>query len=269
MGYTHGLFTWADVSVPDPSAGASFYADLFGWEAEEQHDPDGGYMYTMFSQDGKATAGLGPQPPSMADMGMPPIWNSYISVDNVDTAVEKWMAAGGAVMMPAMDIMSSGRMAFVIDPEGAVVALWQAGDHLGAGVFNQPGALTWNELNTRDADAARAFYGAALGWEFEAFEGSDPLYWLISVPGKAQGDPLSNDAYNGGIMTMDENWPPDVPAHWGVYFHVADTDASIARLTELGGSVFVPAMDSAAGRISVVADPQGGAFSLIAPPAQA
>lgn len=267
MGYPHGLFTWADVSVPDPAAGSAFYANLFGWDAADQHDPDGNYIYTMFSQDGKTTAGLGPQPAAMADRGLPPIWNSYITVDNVDATVEKWMAAGGTVMMPAMDVMSSGRMAFVVDPEGAVVALWQEGDHVGAQVFNQPGALTWNELNTRDADTAREFYGAALGWEFEAFAGSDPVYWLITVPGKAQGDPLSEDGYNGGIMTMDDNWPAEVPPHWVVYFHVADTDATVARLNELGGSVVVPAMDTPAGRIAVVADPQGGTFTIIAPPA--
>lgn len=269
MAYQHGLFTWADVSVPDPAAGSSFYANLFGWTAEDQHDPSGDYVYTMFSQDGKATAGLGPQPPTMADRGMPPIWNSYISVDDVDKTVEQWMAAGGAVMMPAMDVMTSGRMAFVIDPEGAVVALWQAGDHVGAGVFNQPGALTWTELNTRDAAAAREFYGAAIGWEFELFEGSDPAYWLIKVPGKVHGDPLSEDDFTGGILTMDENWPAEMPAYWSVYFHVADTDAAVAKVTELGGSVVAPAMDTPAGRIAVVSDPQGGTFLVIAPPAQA
>lgn len=268
MGYQHGLFSWADVSTPQPAAGASFYAALFGWEAAEQHDPDGIYLYTMFSQDGNATAGLGPQPEQMKEHNLPPVWNSYVTVDNVDETLDKWAAAGGTAMMPAMDVMTSGRMAIVVDPEGAVVALWQAGDHPGAGVFNQPGALTWNELNTRDAAAAREFYGKALGWEFEAFEGSDPVYWLIKLAGKSHDDPLSGDDYNGGLMTVDENWPADMPAYWSVYFHVADTDAAVAKATELGGAAVVPAMDTPAGRIAVVADPQGGVFCLIAPPQQ-
>lgn len=44
MGYPHGLISWADLSVPDPAAGSSFYAALFGWETEDQHDPDGNYI---------------------------------------------------------------------------------------------------------------------------------------------------------------------------------------------------------------------------------
>ena len=270
MTYAHGLFTWTDISLPDPPAGRSFYADLFGWEAQDQFDPDGNYIYTMFSKGGKNVAGLGPQPPEAADSGIPPMWNSYVNVDNVDKTIAKWTAAGGSVVMPAMDVMTSGRMAFVADPEGAVVALWQAGDHVGGEAFNEHGALTWNELNTRDAAAVREFYGAALGWEFEKFGGDDaPMeYWLIRVPAKVPGAPLQDDQYNGGVMTMDETWPADLPAHWMVYFHVDDADAAVAKLSELGGSVSVPAFDSSAGRIAIVGDSQGGTFSLISPPAQ-
>jgi predicted enzyme related to lactoylglutathione lyase len=268
MEYPHGLFSWADISLPDPADGSSFYADLFGWEAEEQRDPDGNYIYTMFSQDGKSTAGLGPQPPQLAGRGVPPMWNSYITVDDIDATLARWVTAGGVVMIPAMDVMDSGRMAFVADPEGAVCALWQAGSHVGAEVFNQPGALTWNELNTRDAAAAREFYGLVLGWEFERFGEADPPYWLITLPNKPQGDPLSDDAYNGGILTIDESWPAEMPAHWSVYFHVADADAAAHRVGELGGRVIVPPFDTSAGRIAVVTDPQGGTFSVMSPPQQ-
>jgi len=268
MAYPHGLFTWTDISLPDPAGGSKFYADLFGWKADDQHDPDGNYIYTMFSKGGKATAGLGPQPPGMADAGIPPMWNSYLTVDNVDDTIEKWTAAGGSVMVPAMDVMSSGRMAFVADPQGAIVALWQAGDHVGAEVFNEHGAMTWNELATRDSAAAREFYGTALGWEFEEFVGADPgEYWLIVVPAKTGGGVLSVDHYNGGIITMDENWPAELPSHWMVYFNVDDTDDAVARLLEHGGKVSVPAFDTRAGRIAVVGDPQGGSFSLISAPA--
>ncbi|MCP4965533.1 MAG: VOC family protein [bacterium] len=268
MGYQHGLFSWADVSAPDPAAASAFYAALFGWHAEDQQMPDGSYMYTMFSMDGEATAGLGQQPAEMSAQGIPPMWNSYVTVDSVDETIEKWTAAGGTVMMPAMDVMTSGRMAFVVDPEEAFVGLWEAGDHVGAGVFHKPGAMNWNELSTRNSEAARDFYGKALGWTFEEFPGSSPAYWLITMPDKKQGDPLSEDVYNGGFLTLDETFPDTIPAHWGVYFGVVDTDAVAAKATELGGSVVVPAMDTPAGRICVVSDPQGGTFSIIAPPAE-
>jgi predicted enzyme related to lactoylglutathione lyase len=268
MAYAHGLITWTDISLSDPASGSTFYSELFGWDAQDQFAPDGSYIYTMFSKGGQSVAGLGPQPAEMAESGIPPMWNTYVNVDNVDDTIAQWIAAGGSVMVPAMDVMTAGRMAFVADPEGAVLALWQAGDHVGGEVFNEHGALTWNELNTRDSAAAREFYGAALGWEFEKFGGDEaPMeYWLIRVPGKVPGAPLADDELSGGFLTMDENWPADLPAHWMVYFHVDDTDAAVAKLEELGGTVSVPAFDSSAGRIAVVSDPQGGTFSVISPP---
>jgi predicted enzyme related to lactoylglutathione lyase len=268
MGYQHGLFSWADISAPDPATAKDFYISLFGWDAEDQFGPDGEYVYTMFSQDGKAIAGLGGQPQHLAGQGIPAFWNSYVTVDDIDETIQKWTAAGGSVTMPPMDVFTSGRMAFVSDPEGASIALWQAIEQVGGQAFNIPGAMTWNELTTRDPDAAREFYGAALGWNFELFEGEGDPYWLVVIPNKKQGDPLSEDDYNGGFLTIGTQFPPDMPAHWSVYFQSADVEAQAAKVPELGGSIMSPAMDTAAGKIAVVADPQGGAFNLITPPPQ-
>jgi predicted enzyme related to lactoylglutathione lyase len=156
-------------------------------------------------------------------------------------------------------------MAVVADPAGGTVGLWEARDHPGGEVFNEHGTLTWNELNTRDAEAAKQFYGAALGWEFELNPGGGAPYWLIKAPGKVPGAPLSEDEWNGGILTMDENFPPEVPQHWAVYFWVDDTDHLVERLTSLGGTVTVPAFDTPVGRMAVLADPQGAMFSVATP----
>ncbi|MDJ0663773.1 MAG: VOC family protein [Acidimicrobiia bacterium] len=267
MGYQHGLFTWTDIAAPDPAAIKGFYTALLGWDAEDQFDPDGNYIYTLFSKDGHTVAGLGGHPPAMAGQGIPAFWTSYVSVDNADEAIAAWEEAGGSVMMPAMDVFDSGRMAFVADPEGAVIAFWQAGEHVGGQIFNVPGAMTWNELNTRDVEAAKEFYGKALGWEFEPFDSPGALtYWLIKVPGKEQSSPLADDPYNGGMLTITEDFPPEMPANWSVYFASADVDAAVARLDELGGSLFAGVMDTSAGRLAVVSDPQGGVFQLITPP---
>ena len=263
--YPHGLFSWTDLSAPDPKAAAEFYTALFGWEAEDQFAPDGTYIYTMLSLDGHAVAGLGPQPEMLA--GMPPIWSSYVTVDSVDEVIERVQNAGGSVVAPAMDVMTAGRMAIIAAPDGAVVGLWQEGDHVGSGAFNIPGHMTWNELATRDVEGSKAFWGNVFGWDFEAMPGTPSEYWLIKMEDKPQGDPLSEDPYNGGVMAMDENWPDQVPAHWGVYFSVADTDATLKRITELGGTVRMESMDTPAGRIGVVVDPQGGNFYVISPPA--
>ena len=267
MAYPHGLFSWTDISLPDPAAGSRFYAGLFGWDAEDQHDPDGNHIYTMFSKDGKAVAGLGPQPPEMASSGIPPMWNSYIAVNSVDDTVAKWTEAGGSVVMPAMDVMDAGRMAVVADPAGGVVSLWQAGRHAGAEVFTGHGTMTWNELATRDSAAARDFYAKVLGWDFQKAEFPGE-YWTIHMASKEKGQAYEPDDFNGGILTMDENWPAELPSHWMVYFNVDDIDAAVAKLEELGGKVSVPIFESPVGRMSVVGDSQGGTFTMIQPAPQ-
>jgi predicted enzyme related to lactoylglutathione lyase len=64
---------------------------------------------------------------------------------------------------------------------------------------------------------------------------------------------------------MDENWPEGLPTHWGVYFNVADCDATAAKATELGGSVHVPPTDIPnVGRFAMIEDPTGAHFYAIA-----
>ncbi len=216
----------------------------------------------MFSLDGKSTAGMGPTPAGMQDSGIPPMWQTYVTVDDVDETVAKVTEHSGSVVMPTMLIFESGRMAVVAEPGGAVVSLWEAGSHVGAEVFNQPGALTWNELNTRDSAASREFWGEVLGWTFSEMDpGGDMDYWLIRVTGKP--DNCADDDMNGGVLQMNEQWPADIPPHWMVYFWVEDTDATIETLEELGGHVSVPPFDTS---VAVVGDDQGSTFSIIAPP---
>jgi predicted enzyme related to lactoylglutathione lyase len=55
-----------------------------------------------------------------------------------------------------------------------------------------------------------------------------------------------------------------IPPYWGVYFAVADTDATVAKATELGASVLAEPMDLPdVGRMAALADPQGAAFNVI------
>ena len=89
---------------------------------------------------------------------MPVVWSSYVMVEDADVILAAVPGAGGQVIAPAMDIMSQGRMAMIADPSGAVVGLWQPMDHQGAELFNAPGSLTWNELQTRDLESAMEFY---------------------------------------------------------------------------------------------------------------
>ena len=248
--YRNGVPNWTDVSVGDVDTCVAFYHDLFGWDAEDQGEESN--RYHMFRIDGQAVAGLGPR---MADATMP-LWSAYISVDDLDATLVAAQEHGGTLVMPRVDIFTSGSMAVVIDPTGAAISFWQPGDHIGAERVNEPNTLAWHELTTRDVDASMAFYGAVLGWRYEEVPEAGGMAGYRTI--------LVGDRTVGGIMPMVGHDWGDLPSHWMIYFAVADTDAAAARVTELGGAVSVPPFDSPVGKMSVVNDPDGNAFSIIA-----
>lgn len=240
---------------PDVDASTAFYTNLFGWDAEDQFDDDGTRIYTTFRRDGQQVAGLGGQPPAME--GAPPVWNSYIAVADVDETSKKVEAAGGTVMMPGMDVMDAGRMAIYGDPTGAVISVWQAGAHRGADVCNEPGAWSWNELLTRDVDAARAFYTDVFGWTYQGVDMPFGTYHVIEG-----GD----EGGRGGLMPMPPQLPAEVPNHWAVYFMVENADRTLDRVRELGGQVVQGPNDlPGVGRVATVHDPQHASFTVLQP----
>ncbi|HEY5183317.1 MAG TPA: VOC family protein, partial [Actinomycetes bacterium] len=138
MRYPHGLFGWVDLTTTDVEGARAFYTELFGWTSQDLPTPMGP-AYTMFSKDEKLVAGMTPQQPALAAAGVPSLWSSYVLVEDVDAVLATVEPSGGAVVMPAMDVMDQGRMAMVSDPSGAVVGLWQPEKHQGADLFNAPG----------------------------------------------------------------------------------------------------------------------------------
>ena len=138
-GYPAGVTCWVDVELPDPQAGAPFYADLFGWTLTEQMPEDAPGSYMEATIDGHRVAGLGSQPEGT---DAPAAWNTYVAVESADRTCEQIAAVGGKVLMEPFDVMQAGRMAIAADPQGAVFRLWQAGEHRGAELVNEPG--TWN-----------------------------------------------------------------------------------------------------------------------------
>lgn len=258
--YAHGTPSWVDLATPDPAAARAFYGELFGWDYEEGETDQPGVHYIMANKGGQAAAGMMQLSPEMAAGGMPPCWTTYINVDDLEAAVDRVGPAGGTVMQPPMDVMAAGRMAVVADSTGAVVCLWEKRLHIGAGVVDEPGSLTWNELVTPDPGKAAAFYAEVLGWTSEAMPMGDFDYTVFDLPG---GD---GQGIAGAMPPPMEG----MPAFWGVYFAVADCEASVATATGLGATVLAPPMDVPPGRMATLLDPQGAAFSVIAlaqPPA--
>jgi predicted enzyme related to lactoylglutathione lyase len=248
--YPQGTPNWVDLQTTDQDDAKSFYAGVFGWSYDDQPMGEGA-VYSMAKIGGHDVAAIAPQSPELAAAGAPPMWNTYIAVDSADEAAAKVGPAGGKLAMEPFDVMDAGRMAFVLDPSGAAVALWQAGQHIGATLTGEPGSVCWNELITSDPSAA-GFYEQVAGMTTTTEPMGDAEYTIFHAGGRMVGGTTAPQM-------------PGVPNHWHVYFAVADTDASATKISELGGTILVPPFDIPVGRIAVAQDPQGGTFSIIKP----
>jgi predicted enzyme related to lactoylglutathione lyase len=252
--YPNGMPSWVDLASPDVDASVAFYGGLFGWEYAPAGPPEETGGYGMFSLRDKLVAGVGP----LQNATQPPVWSTYVAVDDADATVAKAADAGGQVAMAPMDVMDAGRMAFLIDPDGAFVGIWQAARHIGAELVNEPGALGWNELVCREPQTASAFYTRVFGWEPIPLQASGQGYTVFNLDGRAIG----------GMTKMADRFPEGSPPIWIPYFVVAAADASARRAEELGGTVAVGPFDvPGAGRIAMISDPNETAFSIIAPSA--
>ena len=246
--WPQGTPSWVDVMVDDADAARAFYTQLFGWTAEPGPPEYGGY--TMCLLEGSPVAGLSPKPESWPG---PNVWSTYLAVDDLDATAAKVRDAGGSFMMEPMDVGPMGRMAYCADPTGATFGFWQAGSHKGVGVYSEPGALVWEEQMSNDYEAAKAFYSRVLGYSYDSMDNEGFRYSTFAT---------TDGQMRGGIGQLPGD-DAQVPAHWAVYFGAADTDAAVARVRELGGSVQGEPWDSPYGRLARVTGPQGEAFCLI------
>ncbi len=252
--YAPGIPCWVDLTTPDLPATIRFYEGLFGWTHETADEEQYG-GYTTFNKGGKPVAAA--SPPMPGGEGQPVVWTTYFATDSIDGSVKLVEDAGGSVLMEPMEVPPHGHMAIFADPTGAVFAMWQANEMKGAQLTNEPGSLSWNELVTRDVDAAKAFYAAVFHFAPDTQAYGPGEYTMFNLEGKPAA----------GAMAMGPEFPAEVPPHWRIYFAVDDCDAAVAKATELGGQVDSPPMDTPAGRMASLRDPHGAAFSVIKLPA--
>jgi len=245
-----GTPSWIDLQTPDTAGAKSFYSTLFGWECSDEDTGSPDNPYTMCLKNGKTVAGLSGLPDEQRSMGVPPHWNTYVTVTDVDASAAKAGELGGTVMAPPFDVLAAGRMAVLVDPTGAVFCIWQAKDHIGAGLVNEHGTLAWNELMTPDVDAAAKFYEGLFGWTANAEDMGGMIYTTLML----------GDRGIAGAMK-----PPmeGIPANWSPYFAVDDCDATVDTARSGGATVFMGPEDGPPGRMAALADPQGAMFSMI------
>lgn len=255
--YEPGTPCWVDLGTPDIAGSTAFCTELFGWGADTVTDDAGNHIYTMFSKDGRYTAGLGGQPPGME--GLPPIWSTYVGVADAAATCGLIEKAGGKILMPAMQVFESGFMAVATDPNGVFFRIWQPLEHIGSGVVNEADTYAWNELITADVERAKQFYSDVFGWTYDGMEMGHGTYWVV------QGGESGGLA---GLMSRPPGMPAEAPDHWEVYFMVDDIQAKIDAVVGKGGQLlFGPETIPGVGQIATVVHRAGGAFSFMQSPA--
>jgi hypothetical protein len=257
-----------DTNQPDPAAAVSFYRELFGWEFDDVAPAGSNTTYSIGrirGGDVAAVSSVSPEGPQVAK------WNTYVWVTDADDTADKAREAGGTVLAEPVDVPQAGRMATLLDPEGAEFFVWQPRGHKGARVVNEHGSVNFNGLATRDPERARAFYGAVFGWRTLELPGG--ITWTLP----SYGDHL--EEINPGVRAMmSQMGAPEgfidvvaslqpiagddsgTQAHWSVTFGVDDVVAIAARVRELGGHVATEPFDAPWCRMAVVEDPQGATF---------
>jgi uncharacterized protein len=244
-----GTFCWVELATTDLAAAKPFYSKVFGWSDETSEIGDLG-EYATFLVGGRGAAGGYEQPEQERSMNIPPHWNLYISVDDVDKTVAKATELGAQAIVPGMDL-PNGRMAVLSDPTGAMINLWQSDSMPGWKVRDEHGSFSWPELGTKDKEQAQIFYGDLFGWTFETTGEEMGNYVLINKEGKQLG----------GITDM---LPEGVPTNWMPDFEVDDAEAAAQAARDGGGQVMVDPMPIPdVGTFGVLIDPQGAPFAVI------
>ncbi|HEV8232881.1 MAG TPA: VOC family protein [Thermoanaerobaculia bacterium] len=246
-----GMFCWVELATKDGPAAKKFYTSLFDWGINDIPSEAGTYsMVQKKGKDAGALYELGPQ-----QEGVPPHWNTYICVDSADDTAARAKELGGTVIMEPFDVMEHGRMAIIQDPTRATFSIWQAKEHKGAAVVNEPSSFCWNELYTTDPKKAGDFYSNLFGWSRELMPMPPPTgEYTIFKKGDAQAAGMLKIPKEMGAM----------PPHWLIYFAVDDSDKTVEKAKRMGGTVTVPPMDIPnIGRFAILNDPQGADFAVI------
>lgn len=248
-----GLPIWYELLARDPDAAERFYTHVLGWTSRRPQLAAAPDYRVLAAPDGDGIAGLMAVPPGAP---MTPGWLFYLAADDVDATVERIVAAGGSVTMPATDIHEVGRIALVADPDGTLFYVMRGNGEESRSFRTTDtaaaGHAVWNELTARDQDAALGFYAGLFGWRHEG-----------AMPMGALGDYKfvhSGTTCLGATMNSFAGKGPG----WQFYFMVDDVDAAIARLTEAGGRVIQGPDEIPGGSFSVVAaDPEGANFGFV------
>ncbi|MGV8846623.1 VOC family protein [Tessaracoccus sp.] len=241
---------WVELNTPDMEKASAFYGSLFGWTFEDE-GLDFGHYNTIRLGTGMVAGAMEIHPDVP---GVPPSFTVYLAARDVHETAERATAAGGRVTVGPTEIPGRGTMAYVQDPTGAHVGLWE-GEAVRMEIRDRPGAMTWWELMTGDYAAAVAFYGDVFGMDIHPLGvQSEPFQYSTF----GQGNGLLAGICDASAIVTEEQ-----PSSWRVYVQVEDVDAAINTVRSLGGSLIDGPVDSPFGRVATVSDDQAATFQLI------
>jgi uncharacterized protein len=241
-----------DLLTSDAGRAREFYSGVFGWTAGEASEEFGGYF--MFLRDGVPVAGAMPKVTGVPGLEGPDLWGVYLSTGDAKSVVEQSLARGAKVLQGPLDIADLGTEAVIETAAGERIGAWQSRGFGGTGTFGQFGTPGYFELLSRDYQGALAFYHDVFGWQGKVAGDTDEFRLTVITDGE---DPIA------GIMDATAFLQDGEQDHWNVYLKVADTNATLAKIVELGGTVVLPAWDTPHGKLAEAADPTGACFKLI------
>ena len=244
-----GAPIWIDLSTPDTEGAKKFYSELFGWEFTDTGEDFGHYQ--MITKDGLPVGGA--MSSEMGDGSAPTAWGVYLRSEDNAATVQAVKDNGGQVLFDAMPVGELGSMAIYTDPSGAAIGSWEVKEFAGFETPQTQGTPVWFELMSTDYDAVAPFYERVFGWTLSPMDPDDTSFRYSTF---GEGPEAS-----AGLCDA-KNFIGDSPSFWRIYLAVDDTDAAVAKITELGGKLLDGPEDSPFGRFATVADPQGAMFQI-------
>lgn len=117
----HGAFSLHELLTTDLDSAKTFYGDLLGWTFTETKNINGN-PYIVIHNEGEFIGGMMLKDEFVPDE-VPPLWDPYITVDDVDAAAKKVQELGGKVVLEPTDIPNMGRFCVIKDPQGTSLNL--------------------------------------------------------------------------------------------------------------------------------------------------
>ncbi len=246
--WPEGTPNWVEVAVDHPQEAAAYYRNLFGWDCYEAGAEEGDYILAF--KDGRPAAAIGPKD----DDEVPASWATFFAVEDADETARRVRAAGGDAHFDPVDVGPNGRMFFASSPDGASFGVWQAGDHTGVGIYNEPGSLALNVLHSNDLPMAREFYADVFGFSYRDLSRPElDLFALLR----------SSDGSGVAAMSTNKVAPQGTPSHWMTWFAVENCDESAIMACRLGGRVLIEPEDTPFGRTALVCGTEGEVFGVV------